>query len=1359
VEENLPPTAEGLVPRDQRPTLPSGTVIHTSEMIKLVHTGLDVLIALCKEGPPAWALLSAVASGCKFMVNCICFDRADNLVESYKGLGRFVSVFTLKLPNRKIRSMACFFLYYMCLITQKSTSEAEKPTSVAWDKPQTQSSLTLVLLQHLLPLLPSVGVDTATGDFGIKKGQKVPSIQAGEYFALVSGLLHLAMQILGSGSSSTEQGQLSSEELGFDPEDLVDSVTEALLDHQVTETFHSANPDRTFIGLMMLLASLVQDSPERKVRVCEPDFLSRVAERRSGERGGSSDNGPATNSGRIQAAMSVSGARKVYNSLKDAMNSRSGSSDMGPTEVPGLTLLSFLYKSCLFPPTTTEGPDVGDAELSNVATIGAKCKTPESRKMAYILLVHLCLDSERNFMKLMKMMGISVEEESSSSKKLEKEWEGLQMLGSKIREWDYNPSKDLKDPGQYVGLRNQGATCYMNSVIQQLYHTPHFKKGLLLVQSSRRKENIEEKDTVLFQLQVLFSFLALSQKKYFDTKPLCSVFKDGGEPLNVGEQKDVNEFCGMLFDELEASGPEADKVTKDSYGGTILNQIICKECNYTSNSPENFFMLSVDIKNKENLQEALELYIASDTLTGENQYYCQDCAKKSDAVKRCVIKDLPNTLIIHLKRFEFNFETFTKTKLNDYCAFPLELDMSAYTEKGLHEREMAALKHLQASSVKKGLSIETGSEVKVLQEDSSEVKDSPTPHEDGTKMESEDKEILGALEQKGGEDYASGQPKESKEEKQEESKTEKLGGASTPPSKQTILRPSSTKYQLQGIVAHIGSSDSGHYYSFIKERDGLQRWFEFNDKMVVPFKEEDIPKECYGGVDKKGKERNNNAYLLFYDRQDESKGELVSNQRRLPKLYDSPTEAESANNKGKSEEQMDMTTRRLPLLYKEESSLGNPNSQDLYLPPRVLQAVWKENVAFFSDRFLFDNDFLRFVWNILNAPVLERPNLHTMILQVGLGVGAEVVAHARAKRLVPVWLDRLKQVAGNAQKAENCLSLLANQKDLLWLMQGLVVCPNSHTRKAFSELIKSLILTAQSESDEFETVDGVSDVVDALLTILAKKVKETEEHNLHEVFQLCLEMCKFGPYLRRTMLVQEAVYKLIACFVAQHAQLNEHDESALQKLLQALSLLVRSSDVWVSSKGHSSSQGNRGVGPPPTAIEGGNPRVELSRDSLKALQNRPFLETSLVDCPQEIAEILNHLCWDRSDNVANALTKRVVELLVDSTSGVTLPAYRSYLQVMSDLLHMRDSLVSQRLHGCLGMIWPRAQRLVERQGTGDAEFLYDFSKVLLSLALTVPEASRYIFDKKDQWKDWAIQYLNEKVGSRRQAPSRGGRSY
>jgi len=91
------------------------------------------------------------------------------------------------------------------------------------------------------------------------------------------------------------------------------------------------------------------------------------------------------------------------------------------------------------------------------------------------------------------------------------------------------------DPGQLTGLQNQGATCYMNSLLQQLYHIPSFTEGILCLRAPHL--------SLLEQLQVTLGSLRVSTKHYFDSLPLCRTLS-----LNLVEQKDVNEFATQLFD-------------------------------------------------------------------------------------------------------------------------------------------------------------------------------------------------------------------------------------------------------------------------------------------------------------------------------------------------------------------------------------------------------------------------------------------------------------------------------------------------------------------------------------------------------------------------------------------------------------------------------------------------------------------------------------------------------------------------------------------------------------------------------------------------------------------------------------------
>ena len=65
-------------------------------------------------------------------------------------------------------------------------------------------------------------------------------------------------------------------------------------------------------------------------------------------------------------------------------------------------------------------------------------------------------------------------------------------------------------------------------------------------------------------------------------------------------------------------------------------------------------------------------------MDGENKINCDICNEKKSCNKRQIFKNLPNILVIVLKRFEFNYDNMLKYKLNDYFQFPMTLNMEKY---------------------------------------------------------------------------------------------------------------------------------------------------------------------------------------------------------------------------------------------------------------------------------------------------------------------------------------------------------------------------------------------------------------------------------------------------------------------------------------------------------------------------------------------------------------------------------------------------------------------------------------------------------------------------------------------------------
>ena len=226
---------------------------------------------------------------------------------------------------------------------------------------------------------------------------------------------------------------------------------------------------------------------------------------------------------------------------------------------------------------------------------------------------------------------------------------------------------------------------------------------------------------LLFHLQQLFGHLQLSRKSCYDTMPLCGSLRDAeGVPINLRQQKDVNEFAGQVFDQLEVEAnraahsaqqralPAADRPNSpvqhgdgtgissslslllSPFRGVLLNQMLSRECSHVSEREEPFYMLSVTVKHKASLAAALELLVEGELMDGDNKWQCNECAAKRAALKRCCLSAMPNHLILHLKRFEFDFEAMKTIKINDRFSFPMRINMHPYTKHGLAAAAAAA---------------------------------------------------------------------------------------------------------------------------------------------------------------------------------------------------------------------------------------------------------------------------------------------------------------------------------------------------------------------------------------------------------------------------------------------------------------------------------------------------------------------------------------------------------------------------------------------------------------------------------------------------------------------------------------------
>lgn len=84
----------------------------------------------------------------------------------------------------------------------------------------------------------------------------------------------------------------------------------------------------------------------------------------------------------------------------------------------------------------------------------------------------------------------------------------------------------------------------------------------------------------------------------------------------------------------------------------------CLKCKTKSTRPSTFYELDLNIKGHKTLNESLQEFLKEEHLTGDDQYYCDHCNCKQDAVRKICLTTLPPVLNIQLMRFVYDRYVF-----------------------------------------------------------------------------------------------------------------------------------------------------------------------------------------------------------------------------------------------------------------------------------------------------------------------------------------------------------------------------------------------------------------------------------------------------------------------------------------------------------------------------------------------------------------------------------------------------------------------------------------------------------------------------------------------------------------------------